>query len=457
MVLFPSYGDITVLTISPRAFFALLTLLAMIAATVLFTYLPSGPKTGLSPVERLQEKLGLSAIPSAMFFFFALLWLCLFLLLTFGLLWLIWEVIWEVSPVIKAEVWDWRFALAKLAALTATLGGVVALPFTLVRINLTRQQTRHAEDVLFNEKINAASASLYATRQITRKSEGPHNQKVWHDVHEDDVVRRNAAINTLESLADERPEFVVRISRTLSAYVRELSRELPPEERPWAQSLQPARSDLHTAVQTIGRLIKRHFEQFSEEKVDLSGSNLQAMRLSARDMSFTRVNFSGSNMQEVRIKEAMLADLSDCHLQAANLIGAKLSRANLTRSTLDGASFQVSQLDNCNFRDARAQDTQFYAARLQGSDFEGIITDSKTSFSESELRGASFCQCDLTDVDITQGQVDQIFGDDKTLVPIHLKRPRWTELDSLSIFEKAAAWREFQAEIGFDPKDPSTW
>jgi len=46
----------------------------------------------------------------------------------------------------------------------------------------------------------------------------------------DDLVTRNAAIDRLEGLPEERPEAVRRIARMLSVCVRESSREYPAKD-----------------------------------------------------------------------------------------------------------------------------------------------------------------------------------------------------------------------------------
>ena len=259
-----------------------------------------------APLQTLQARFGLTALNPG-----------LFLLLTSGVIWLIGQTVLSGIPSEDAGWRDWRFTLTKVTALTAVLGAVLVFPFTLVRLSLARDLNRHAENVLFNEKINVASASLYATRQITRSRVGPQEAPILHDHHEDDIVRRNAAIDALEGLGDQRPEVVPRIARMLSVYVRELSREHPaepvPEEserrnlRAWTQALPLKRSDMQTAVQALGRMRQKHATRFAEERIDLSGANLQAMDLrgiysALRAASCSARRFRGTNLLEPDLK-----------------------------------------------------------------------------------------------------------------------------------------------------------
>ena len=73
----------------------------------------------------------------------------------------------------------------------------------------------HNKGALVHE-FNIATADLSARRQITINKS---------DVWQDDLLKRNAAIDTLEGLARENPGATGRITRMLSVYVREMTRE----------------------------------------------------------------------------------------------------------------------------------------------------------------------------------------------------------------------------------------
>ncbi|MEY8838864.1 hypothetical protein AB9K41_07510, partial [Cribrihabitans sp. XS_ASV171] len=207
----------TEVPIPPELFWGLVAVFALIVGSaVVFWVMPrSGHR--YDPFVEAQERLGLAEVPPALFVFGSALWLVVLLLLVAGLLTEIWHLVWTLTS--SAQAIEWRFTFAKLAALTAVLGAVVAFPVTLRRLALTRDQTKTAEDSLFNEKINAASGDLHAMRQRWDKD---LKENIW----EPDIVRRNAAIDALEGLVEnERPHEAARVVRMLSGYVRELSRE----------------------------------------------------------------------------------------------------------------------------------------------------------------------------------------------------------------------------------------
>ncbi len=221
----------------------------------------------VEPLKTLQARFGLGSLNPALFLIAALLWGCLFLTLFTGLLWMIWQVWWADFPgniqFNSAEWRNWRFSLAKFTALTAVLGAVLAFPITLIRLSLSRHQNDHADNVLFNERVRAASADLFATRTLTKTTQTAEGTD-HHDIQEDDITRRNIAIDTLEALVAEHPSAAQRIARLLSAYVREMSREHPPEPVPdglndgqlldWVLQLTVKRTDMQSAVQSLGRI-----------------------------------------------------------------------------------------------------------------------------------------------------------------------------------------------------------
>ncbi|MEP5732381.1 MAG: hypothetical protein ABJL67_23780 [Sulfitobacter sp.] len=179
--------------------------------------------------DHLRRGLGLGSLPVTLTFLMGLIWLGLFLLILGGLGWTLVETIQTTNPMIAQE---WRFALTKLAALTAVLGAVVALPFSLVRIGLTRIQTQDAQEALFNDKMNAAVADLHAQRQVTTWYTDDQKQQRTQNGWQDDITRRNGAIDALRGLAGERAALLPRIDQMLTVYLREMTREFPPPIAP---------------------------------------------------------------------------------------------------------------------------------------------------------------------------------------------------------------------------------
>ena len=294
-----------------------------------------------------------------------------------------------------------------------------------------------AEEALFNDKINAAVSDLHAQRQITKwLRTGAQNG--W----EDDVTRRNGAIDRLLGLAKEEPESAPRIARMLSVYVKELSRdtEYPAKTSPqtddpdvlqkWAQKLTFARSDMQNAVQVLGKLRKASGLPLDDGEIDLSETNLQ--RFDLKSLNFENVSFKAAQLQG--------AELLGAQLQGANLSGAQLQGANLIHAQLQGANLS--------------------GAQLQGADLSDAQFDSKTTLSAARFSYAALSVTDLSETSITHGQLSEAFGDATVILPDGKgpNDPEWPEHWSKEVLEWDefnTQWRAFQKAGGFDPDNPN--
>ena len=374
-----------------------------------------------------------------------LAWFGLFFMVPGALLFLmaVWQLLMLVVsyPTPGSDGSDVRWHSSIMLALLAAVGAIVGLVFAFIRVLTTERQTRtaeaqatHNENVLFNEKITEATRDLYAQRQVTKD---PDTKEGAYDIREDDLIRRNAAIDQLERLAGERPETAGGIARMLSVYVRELSKAheadpvpegmSPGDLEKWARDLKVKRSDMEKAVQTLGRLRAIAARAGADLPIDLREANLQGMTL-------TGLDFEG-------------ADLRGAQLQGADLREAKLQGANLVRAQLQGARLWNAQLQRANLG----------GAQLQGADLRAAAMDEETDLRSASLRGARLRYVDYTQVGLTQEQVDSVFGDDTVALPEGITPPeRFSRAhEGREAFE--AAWRAWQTEIGFDRDDPSTW
>jgi uncharacterized protein YjbI with pentapeptide repeats len=186
-------------------------------------------------------------------------------------------------------------------------------------------------------------------------------QNIW----EDDITRRNAAIDRLEGLVSERPDTAARVSRLLSVYVRELSREHPPEVAPenpthkefeeWKGALTVQRSDMENAVQVLGRMKNIEGVDPDEVHIDLRKANLQRMRLAKLD--FSGADFMGAQLQ--------YAVLSSSDLSRAFFVGTDLRWSRLT-----GAMFTNAVIFDVSWADAKLQATQGLSASVLREAYE---------------------------------------------------------------------------------------
>ncbi|WP_321362973.1 pentapeptide repeat-containing protein [uncultured Celeribacter sp.] len=363
------------------------------------------------PIERMKRLFGVPNIPHGLALFIAVLWGALLLVLFVGLVTLLYEIVWGMAaPVSREGEGDFRFLLAKITALTAVLGALVALPFTALRLKLTTEQNRHNQDVLYNEKLHNALDDLHARRQL---SDGQ-----W----EDDIIRRNGAIDRLEALVQERPEMAPRISRMLCVYAREISREYPadppPENKPlselkiWIKSLSVKRSDIANAVRVVGtmRTIKgvNSFDLFN----DLERVNLQGAELSGLDFSGDLLNDSGLDGADLT-----LTIMENTILARATMNGSIIEDADFCRAKLNKVQLSGAECSSANFTNADLTGVNFTGANLTTVRLWAFEFDSETCFERTSPFGSSLRAVDLTRFTKLPFSLDFVFGDSSVELP----------------------------------------
>ncbi|MDF3421384.1 pentapeptide repeat-containing protein [Sulfitobacter sp. M57] len=435
---------------------------------------------GLSPSE-LQSKLGGDGFSVFWFWVAASFWGILFLLLFGGLVWTVIDIIVSLIPSEGQadQIWSWRFSVLKLASLTAVLGAVVALPFTLMRLNLTNTQVETAYEALTNNKMDISVADLHAQRQITRW-DGDTASNGWQD----DITRRNGAIDRLLGLVEENKDLRPRVDRLLTVYLRELTREFPAEPVPedatpralatWASRLTAKRSDMENAVQVLSRLPRPDWAKGEQRLPDLQGINMQGFKLSR--LFLQQANLSEAQLQGASLSWAQLqgADLSGAQLQGAHLSrtqlqgahllgtklqgaylsGAQLQGANLVEAQLQGAHFLGTKLQGAHLSGTKLQGADLSWAQLQGADFRWAEFDSETSFSAAALDWAALKDVNLSKTPQITEHLNVMFGDRSVTLPDGADYPdHWPESDMVWI-EFEEAWHDWQRAGGFHPDNP---
>jgi uncharacterized protein YjbI with pentapeptide repeats len=101
-------------------------------------------------------------------------------------------------------------------------------------------------------------------------------------------------------------------------------------------------------------------------------------------------------------------------LSASNLLMADLSGANLSQANLSGAMLAQADITRANFSEAN----------LSSADLSAVILSGETTFTRANLSGADLSAA----TGLTQLQIDQANGDEKTQLPEGLKRPAaWSQ------------------------------
>ncbi|NRB18137.1 MAG: pentapeptide repeat-containing protein [Rhodobacteraceae bacterium] len=454
----------TTIPIDPKLFWGLFYFSCFgLAVVVAYGLLSTRQRSDKDPLDLLKSKFGATSVNDGLFLCAILLWAAIALSLTAGLFLMIWELIWYAALAAQGDGTNFRFALLRLTAFTATLGAVIALPFTVIRLKLTGEQTNTATESLFNDKINAATDDLHAMRQISKTTQDADGNEVTQTLWQDDITRRNAAIDRLEGLANERPDSAPRISRLLSVYVRELSREYPPfgmpdetegrDPRDWAVELTARRSDMQNATQVLGRL--RSIIPVDPETItiDLSDANLQGFYLSGlnlQEANFATAKMHGAQLSNAEMQRAdfqyaelQFADLSGAQLQGAKLNNARMHgayflRTGMREADLSGAAVWSSLLREVNLQNAHLWGAQFQGASLNFVDLRGanltrvnmtmvklysVEFDEKTDLTHVSFQGAAVREMDFTSAPQIEEFLGDIFGDGSVTLPPNVPWP----------------------------------
>lgn len=262
------------------------------------------------------------------------------------------------------------------------LAALLGAPFVVWRTAVASKQVRIAEEVLFNDKMNAAVNGLSARKEVSNIVESDEGKIVLTTV-EDDLVGRAASIDRLEGLLEERIEAAPRIVRLLATYVRgNFKKSSDTHTEPPFQSKTP-RPDLQKAIDTIGRMHRR--------AIEIDPSN---WRLDLKGCDFDGVNFGSGNF--------FAADFSDGRFEAS--------------------SFREANLKGCLFRGSLLNFADFYGADLTGAKLDRITVNQSPGFlgyfGGAILRGVTFIGADISGVNFIglPEKISETFGTKDTKV-----------------------------------------
>ncbi len=403
----------------------------MIASALVYLTLPKDD--GATGILSLRKRMGLDNLHPSLFIAALVLYSGIALLLVIGLLILMLSTIalpFDPDMALKDKRTEYLFYVLRIAGLTTVLGAVIALPFTIIRLRLTQRQTDTATEALFNDKMTVANTDLYARRQ-TRDGG-------W----EDDVPRRNSAIDRLEGLVSERPNQAPRVARLLSVYVRELS---GPDEVPAKRHAYLDAHDLMYPQDDSPPMTED--EVYAHLDVTPDAISLDALEHWARGLTArSDIENAVQTLGRLRGKDGVVADDITIDLRGANLQGIDVESGNFDKARLSGAQLQGADLSG---------------AQLQGADLIRAEFDAATSLSAAALRGAALKDVDFSTVPHSKDQIRDMFGDASITLPNGVTPehddwpPHWAreEFDFEDFFTQ---WRIFQSTLpeGWDKDIP---
>lgn len=545
--------DDIIIELSARNALGLAVLVVLLVIPLGVSLMPrNGEPEKTPPLVKLQKQMGLEQLNGGWFFLATLLWGALFGTLIMGLLSVLWGLITDTIPNAgdTDAIWDWRFAIIKLTALTATLGAVVAFPFTLIRLNLIRRQTASSEASLeletvqfFEERLEKALKNMssryehkWRERSQSLSKEEANQVTEWSTFSEtrENIELRVAGISQLEGIAREGQKAWLRVRSLLNGFVTQnapISTASINPRRYYEELKNQGGSD----VQILDRYgVSPDIEDTEYMWEWLAGIKMredinQALQVLGRLQS--KYNKTKNTQHVISILENIdiKNNLSNLNLQKAFLQNADLSDSNFEFTALEGATVQDSQLNRCNFQKSKWNGSQVIFANFDDSDFthcnwdlinwqhssclrakfqSGIIAESDlvrldcshanfnyahfissqlchVKFKRCQLVSSRFTHChldacifdecedfstlifaktglaniDLREIDVTQEQIDQCFGDKSVKLPKHIKRPaNWPDWDLGSDlnFQEYVKWRSLSNPSEYvAPDNPS--
>ncbi|RBI70557.1 hypothetical protein DQW77_14000 [Roseovarius sp. TE539] len=306
-------GNTITLTLTWQVFGTAMTVLAVVVLSA-FVLLA----TGKGRLDLGRERMGLEGLPHFVVLILTVIWAALLLTLLWGVFWVIFGIMDRTAAPTQAEGLDLRWSLLTLTALTAALGAVISLPFTLIRMALNRRQTETAEQGHINDRINTAVQGLGAEKEVNRlgrqvtllfkEAEAVSIEFEWKDeplqlppgatrgknekweniaVTIPNLEVRIGAIYALERITQDSDRDHVQIMEILCAYIRENAKtsDLTPKELPFERG--SLRVDLQAAIDVIGRRYEsqKSVERAKRYRLDLRGTDLSFANFARGDFS----------------------------------------------------------------------------------------------------------------------------------------------------------------------------
>ncbi|WP_439570086.1 pentapeptide repeat-containing protein, partial [Roseovarius mucosus] len=410
----------------------------------------------------------------------------------------------------STDIWDWRFTLAQLAALTTVLGAVIALPITINRLILTRRQTDTVEQGHITDRINKAVEGLGATKLTKTVLETPRYRKKdgeWirdengdlvpakrpdgQDIIDREVIEtsepnlevRIGAIYALERIAQDSARDHIQIMEILCAYIRQnapadtaepldVAGLNSPEIYARLEGGSTPRVDIQAAISVLAR---RKAERVESEKLrkyrlDLRGCNLQ-------NVDFGAGAWENAIFDKSSLDQAMLAcsNLENASFDSCSFEKTDFKGAILTHISAKGATFRYVRISEDNENVAILNNVDKLAAKfdrcrfeslLIANDFHATILSNSTFIwcqfthdwffaiaTHKKLESCHFNGCSIRNLSFRSGgtkvEIDRFFGDGSVTLSDGMDRPQKWPIDALDDTQFQNEWRKWQ----FDPEN----
>jgi uncharacterized protein YjbI with pentapeptide repeats len=230
---------------------------------------------------------------------------------------------------------------------------------------------------------------------------------------------------------------------------------------------------------------KDRIDSYAGYRLDLSRTNLQKTEMTDAVLSgafLVSVRMEGATLQKAQLQRATLwharmehvylwqariegALLQEAAMEGAYLVQARIEGANLLMARMDGANLLQArmaeaelwrtQMDGAFLVGARMEGANLAKARMEGANLSSVTWDAKTNLHGAVFSGASLRDTDLSQVRITQEQLDSAYGDGsmQDKLPKYLAWPaHWPTWELPTGFED-----DFETQHALWRANPSTY
>lgn len=304
------------------------------------------------------------------------------------------------------------YVLAFVGLLTA-LAGIIGTPLTLIRIWTVERQTKNAELLRVDGRIQKAFETLGAYRE--ESVNGMNTIKP-------NTEARIGALLTLQTVACQNPEHLQQIIQLLSLYIKENApnkiKENAPNKQIYSSTAsfpikhKNVRSDIQIAVDILFRgtsenpgLHSQVQQREKMEKTVLTGSDLSGVSFRfgnlhgaiLNDCKLVRCDFRDTNLSFARFWK------SDCRasdFSRSEMVCSELIAANLDHSSIVDSNLSFATLSRSSFRSAILSLSELRYSRTNKADFEHAI------FKKTDISNTRFVRANLGDVRFTSAEMD---------------------------------------------------
>ncbi|MGB7316980.1 MAG: pentapeptide repeat-containing protein, partial [Planktotalea sp.] len=330
-----------------------------------------------------------------------------------------------IQMLLGASKADFRLYLLTLAAMTAGLSAIIALPFTLIRTKNLEANTKATEQGLVTDRLNKAVEGLGAQKEVNRlgrnvfyknkdedgefstfqweddAQEPPENAtlcktEAWSNVAltEPNLEVRIGSIYALERIARENKDYHVQVMEILCAYIRENApasgavdwpelemrkgedrgplkedfnerlKDFRSKSDALKRTLKP-RSDIQTALTVLGRRNPEQRQWEAEAHLGKAADTFVFDRPCQEYQGKDDAVLGAEWESFQRDLKAWLTSLGSYRGYRLDLRDTNLHGADLSGYELAGARFENAQMQGADFRDASMQGADLTGARMQ--------------------------------------------------------------------------------------------